>query len=96
MIPNQSYNRLAMQRRKLGYSQRVVSKLLGHKSHASLSSYEHGKALPTLSTALRLEIILGIRVSLLFSELSSKLEREIEQGKKQIPGYGQQALFEEP
>ena len=46
----QKQNRLAAFRRKRGYSQRRVAHLLGHKSHAALSLYEHGRVVPTLVT----------------------------------------------
>jgi len=62
-------NRVALQRRRLGYSQRRVVRLLGHKSHAALSLYESGKVMPTLATALRLEAILEAPVASLFQDL---------------------------
>jgi transcriptional regulator with XRE-family HTH domain len=62
-------NRVALHRRKLGYSQRRVVRLLGHKSHAALSLYESGKVMPTLATALRLEAILQAPVATLFQDL---------------------------
>lgn len=97
MIPTQQagYNRLAMQRRKLGYSQRVVARLLGHKSHAALSSYERGRVVPTLATGLRLELILHVPVALLFPGLLGQLESELADHKRRLPGLGQQALFEQ-
>ena len=70
-------NRLAAFRRKIGYSQRHVAKLLGHKSHAALSLYEHGRVQPTLITALRLEIILRTPVAFLFPELYEGLRLQV-------------------
>ncbi|MGI9071246.1 MAG: hypothetical protein ACR2JB_07990 [Bryobacteraceae bacterium] len=49
-------NRLAHFRRRMGFSQRAVALMLRHRSHAALSSYQHGRVLPTLENALRLEI----------------------------------------
>ena len=53
-------NRLWLYRKKMGYSQKVVAQLLGRKSSARICDYERGKFLPSLETALKLEIILGI------------------------------------
>ena len=98
MFPHQNkhHNLIAAQRRKYGYSQRHVARLLGQSSHASLSAYERGAVLPTLPVALRLEIILKTPVRILFPRLTADLENEVDEAKKDLPGYGQQVLFEDP
>lgn len=70
-------NRLAAFRRRIGYSQRRVATLLGHKSHAALSLYEHGRVQPTLITAIRLEIILRTPVAFLFPHMYERLRSQI-------------------
>jgi transcriptional regulator with XRE-family HTH domain len=78
----------------MGYSQRKAAQLLGHKSHAALSLYEHGRVLPTLVTALRLEIILRTPVAFLFPELYEALKQEIRADEERLAGFGQQSLFD--
>ena len=96
MNQHQKQNRLAMYRRRMRYSQRSVAHLLGHKSHAAVSSYEHGRVLPKLEIALRLEIILRTPVAFLFPDLHDSLKKEIRDREGSMAGYGQQqALFPE-
>lgn len=66
---------LARSRRDLG--QKQVAYLLGHKNLDQVSRYETGSSLPTLQTALKLEIIFGVPVRALFPELHAALRSEI-------------------
>ena len=66
---------LARSRRNL--DQRQVAYLLGHKNGDHVSRYENGSRLPTLRTALKLEIILGVSVRALFPEVNAALQNEI-------------------
>jgi transcriptional regulator with XRE-family HTH domain len=90
---HQQTNRIAFYRRRLGYSQRRVARLLGHKSHGALSCYEHGNVFPSLPVALRLEIILRIPVAFLFPDRYEGLRKEIRDKEEQQDGRGQQDLF---
>jgi transcriptional regulator with XRE-family HTH domain len=87
-------NRLASFRRRRGYSQRRVAHLLGHKSHGALSSYERGRVLPTLTTALKLEIVLRTPVAFLFPSVYDLLRNEIRTEEDRLAGVGQQDLFD--
>ena len=87
-------NRLASFRRKRGYSQRHVAHLLGHKSHGALSSYERGRVLPTMTTALKLEIVLRTPVAFLFPNIYETLRIEIRAEEDKQAGLGQQDLFD--
>jgi transcriptional regulator with XRE-family HTH domain len=87
-------NRLALFRRKRGYSQLRVAHLLGHKSHGALSSYEQGRALPTLLTALRLEIVLRTPVAFLFPDVYDSARFEIRAEEERMSGTGQLDLFD--
>ena len=87
-------NRLASFRRRRGYSQRHVAHLLGHKSHGALSSYERGRVLPTLTTALKLEIVLRTPVAFLFPSAYETLRNEIRAAEDRKAGMGQQDLFD--
>jgi transcriptional regulator with XRE-family HTH domain len=85
-------NRLAHFRKQMGFSQRAVAHLLDHRSHAALSSYEHGRVVPTLENALRLEIALRTPVAFLFPELYEKLRKEVRDKEEHIRA-GQQVLI---
>ena len=50
----------------MGYTQREVAALIGHRSATHISDYERGKRLPSLDTAIRLEIVLCVPVAFLF------------------------------
>lgn len=53
-------------RKRSGLSQKAVAFLLGHKFTDDLSRYERGQRIPTLPTALKLEIIYHAPIRLLF------------------------------
>jgi transcriptional regulator with XRE-family HTH domain len=91
---NQNQNKLASFRRKRCLSQRRMSELLGHKSHAPLWSYEQGLVLPNLEAALKLEIVLRTPVAFLFPSLYEALRRDIRAKEQQLTGFGQQDLFD--
>jgi len=91
---NQHHNRIAFFRRRRGLSQRRMANLLGHKSHGSLWTYERGVAMPSLETALKLEIILRTPVAFLFPELYEALRNQLRIWEEQTKGLGQQDLFD--
>jgi transcriptional regulator with XRE-family HTH domain len=91
---SQNQNRLASFRRRRGYSQLRVARLLGHKSHGALSSYERGRVLPTLITALKLEIVLRTPVAFLFPNVYETLRNGIRAEEDRLAGMGQQDLFD--
>jgi len=65
-------------RKRKKYGQKRIAHLLGHKNSAHLSSWERGKAQPTLQNALKLALILKTPVEDLFGGLYRNLSREIE------------------
>lgn len=69
-------HRLWQARHKAGLEQKQVALLLGHRSTDQISRYERGTRTPTLKTALKLEIIYGIPVRLLFQEHYEQSRRE--------------------
>lgn len=91
---NENRNLLAKYRRRTGYTQKRVAHLIGHKSHGALSSYECGRILPTLTTALKLEIILRTPVAFLFPGIYDSLKKEIRAEEDRLAGVGQQDLFD--
>ncbi len=86
-------NQLAMYRRRMGYTQREVSRLLGSTDASMVSHYECGRCLPSFLGALRLEIILRVPVAFLFPGLYDELKREIRDKEDRGPQPGQQAMF---
>ena len=72
-------NWLWFYRKQMGYSQNMVATLLGQKSTARVSDYERGKRIPSLKTALKLEIILCTPIAFLYPEFYAHLKQEINQ-----------------
>jgi transcriptional regulator with XRE-family HTH domain len=72
-------NSLVIYRRRIGFSQKVVACLLGHKDATLLCMYERGRILPPLAAALRLGIILRVPVEFLFPALYDELKSHIRQ-----------------
>jgi transcriptional regulator with XRE-family HTH domain len=62
-------NNVLLYRKRMGFTQRKVARLLGHRDTSTLSCYESGKSLPPLSIALCLEIVLRVPVAFLFPQL---------------------------
>lgn len=77
-------NRLWFHRKKMGYSQQVVATLLGCKSPARICDYELGKRIPSLETALKLEITLCVPIAFLYPELFKQLKQRIKLLKEQL------------
>jgi len=78
----------------MNFSQQVVAGLLGHSNSIPLCRYERGRCMPSLATALRLEIIYRIPVAFLFPSLYHEMREEIrgqEESLRKNPG--QQCLF---
>jgi DNA-binding XRE family transcriptional regulator len=81
---DRSKNRLWLYRKKMGYSQRMVAQLLGHKSPARVCDYELGKVVPSLETALKLAIILRTPLRELYSNLFRQFQHKINHKGKQF------------
>ena len=72
-------NNLVLYRRRMGFSQKTVATLLGHKDATLLCMYEQGRILPPLLAALGLGIILRVPVEFLFPRLYDELKVQIRQ-----------------
>jgi len=72
-------NGLVVYRRRMGFSQKTVAQLLGHKDATLLCMYERGRILPPLAAALALGIILRVPVEFLFPGLYDDLKSRIRQ-----------------
>ena len=72
-------NNLMLYRRRMGFSQKTVAQMLGHKDATLLCTYEHGRILPPLAAALGLGVILRVPVEFLFPGLYDDLKSRIRQ-----------------
>lgn len=70
-------NNLYALRRIRGFRQKTVATMLGQKGTDMVSCYERGLALPPLSTAIKLTLILRADLPELFPHLHRHLEREM-------------------
>jgi transcriptional regulator with XRE-family HTH domain len=77
-------NSLWTARNKMGFSQKRVACALGLKRTSVLSRYEHGKRIPGLINALKLEIVYRTPVAFLFSDLYLELKGQIRKKEEQI------------
>ena len=75
-------NQLRRFRRKAGFSQKELAKLIGHKTTAHISRYEHGVKLPNLITALKICAALGTLVDVAFGDLNLLISKEITERKQ--------------
>ena len=73
----QKQNNLILYRRRIGFTQKQVARLLDHRDTSMVSHYEHGRSLPPLAAALCLEIIYRVPVAFLFPEMYHDLKRGI-------------------
>jgi transcriptional regulator with XRE-family HTH domain len=89
----QKTNDLVLYRRRMGFSQKEVARLLGQRDTSMVSHYEHGRALPPLAVALGLEIIYRVPIAFLFPGMYDELRRRIRHDEESLAGAGQRPLF---
>ena len=89
----QKPNDLVLFRRRMGFSQKQVARLLGQRDTSMISHYEHGRALPPLTVALRLEIIYRTPVAFLFPAMYDDFKRAVRAQEEALGGEGQQLLL---
>ena len=76
MVTRRLPNYLRMYRKRAGFSQVEVARLLGTLDGAKVSRYERNTRVPTLKTALTYEAIFRTPVSELFAGRFQEAERE--------------------
>ena len=90
-------NNLWRARNRAGLERKQVAFLLSKKLTDEISRYERGLCLPSLQTALKLEIIYRLPVHLLFEGLFEELRTEINERRRKhqflLPG---EAWFPKP
>lgn len=77
-MPNINSNLLALRRKRLGYEQKQIAVLLGHKSTYQISRYETGQRIPSLIEAMKLSILYGLPVHTLFNRHFRRCRDELE------------------
>ena len=77
-------NLLALIRRKKGLEQKQIAALLGHKTTDAVSRFERGVKMPGLKTALKLGIIYGLPVQVIFYGCCELCLSEVEKRRKNV------------
>lgn len=95
-VLQQKQNRLVLYRRRMGFTQKDVARLLGQHDTSMISHYEHGRSLPPLPVALSLEIILRVPVAFLFPGMYEEIKLRIRKQEQELAGVGQGELFGGP
>ena len=85
-------NKLVLYRRRMGFTQKRVARLLGHRDTSMVSHYEHGRSLPPLPVALSLEIIYRVPVAFLFPGIYDGLKLRIREQEEALIVPGQRPL----
>ncbi len=70
-------NALRRCRKGHGYSQAMLGRLLGFKDGSWVSRWEHGEAVPSLQSAIKLSILLHAPVNDLFADLTEQAEKAV-------------------
>ena len=68
----------------MGFTQKQVPRLLGHRDTTMVSHYEHGRSFPPLPVALSLEIILRTPVAFLYPGLYDETKLRIREAEERI------------
>lgn len=78
-------NYLYRLRRNRGYSQKQLAQLLGLRDRGTICHFELGRRLPSLRTALTMEIVLGAKLSEIFPDLYATLGAEAVHREDRLP-----------
>jgi len=89
----QHQNQIDYFRRRMRFTPAQVAHLIGHKDTSTLSDYERGERLPSLSNAFRLGIILRVPVEFLFPTLYDQMREEIRAEEERLAQPEQPTLF---
>lgn len=65
-MPLKNKNNLFIVRKKSDFGQKQIAALLGHQTIDQISRYERGTRIPSLKTALKLQIIYRLPIHVLF------------------------------
>lgn len=76
---------LRQARLRCGLDQKQVALLLDQRNANQISRYENGERIPSLATALKLEIIYHTPVRILLEPLFERFQNDINKRRKQSP-----------
>lgn len=68
----------------MGFTQRTAARLIGYHCAGDVCHYERGDKLPSLMTALKLEIIYRTPVAFLFPDLYARLKEGLRKREAEI------------
>jgi transcriptional regulator with XRE-family HTH domain len=77
-MPNINSSLLALSRKRLGYEQKHIAVLLGHKNTYQISRYETGQRTPSFKEAVKLSVLYSLPVRVLFDRYFYCCREEIE------------------
>ena len=86
-------NNLILYRKRMGFTQRQVARILGYRDTSMVSHYERGRSLPPLMVALGFEIIFRVPVAFLFPTLYDELKRQVRSEEQSMAGTNRRPLF---
>lgn len=68
----------------MDFTQQQVAEIIGYHSHTDVSRYEYGRRLPSLVTALKLEIVYRVPVAFLFPGLYRELKEQLREREERL------------
>lgn len=77
-MPNINSSLLALRRKRLGYEQKQIAVLLGHKMTYQLCRYETGQRTPSFKEAMKLSVLYNLPVQVLFDRYFLRCREELE------------------
>ena len=77
-MPNINSSLLALRRKRLGYEQKQIAALLGHKNTYQISRYETGQRIPSFKEAIKLSMLYGLPVHVLFQRYFRCCQEELD------------------
>ena len=75
--PRPCPNAIRQYRRKRGLQLQYVAKAMGLSSHENIACWERGVQLPSLTNALKLQLVLQCPIEILFLDLRNALRDDI-------------------
>lgn len=79
-------NRLWTYRKRMGFTQKEVADIVGYQTEAHISDYEHGRKLPSLATAFKLEIVYRAPVAFLYPEMYAEFKERLRMREDRVRG----------
>ena len=77
-------NRIRQFRMEKGLTQQVLARMMGYQSPSSLSHLERGMKLPSLVTALKLEVALQRFIGDIFPDLYDEIRDHVGKRRRQL------------